>query len=380
MTTDPRHFLLRYAGARFKNHRLPLDVLPDLSAFRDLLVAYVKAEWRATHETRVRLPKGFEKSIAFDLASIDEGSAVPHLEWDREAAQLLLPDFKDELESLVEVSYSKLIRLIDSASDMAATAELPLEGVRALNRFGSGLLEDERIEFLGSIGNDGEVVFLDSYRRKRLITRGRDSYESRFEDTGKLIGLGKDAGGMAGEIIVNTTQHGPIRIPVPPERVKGEFDGSLDDDVQFRLLIELDDRDVFKKVIDVFDVDLIDATLVANLDRCRLRIRSIATLVDGWHDGRGLAVTRAAVAAAERLLSARPRLAGSYHIYPTDEGGILFEFVHASWDYAIDALPHGAVEIYGVAVDGPGELDNKEFPGINDETLKFVDTLTGSQQ
>ncbi len=87
----------------------PLDVLPDLSAFRDLLVSFVKAEWRATHEKRVRLPKGFEKSIAFDLAGIGDGSAVPKLEWDREIAQFLLPDFKDELESLVENAYAKII-------------------------------------------------------------------------------------------------------------------------------------------------------------------------------------------------------------------------------------------------------------------------------
>src|SRR5579871_4228542 len=87
--TEPRSFQLRYVGARFEGHRLPLDVLPDLSAFRDLLVSYVKAEWRAAHSERERLPKGFEKSIAFDLVGIKDGSAVPQLEWDRDTTQLL---------------------------------------------------------------------------------------------------------------------------------------------------------------------------------------------------------------------------------------------------------------------------------------------------
>ena len=380
MTTAPRYFLLRYVGARFENHRLPLDVLPDLSAFRDLLVSYVKAEWRTTYKNRLRLPKGFEKSITLDLTGIEKGSAVPRLEWDRDAAQRLLPGFKDELESLVDASYSKIIKLIDGAADSVATAELPPGGVSALNRFGSGLLNDERIEFLESAGKDGNVVFLDSYRRKHLITRGRDPYQSRFEDIGKLLGLEKDKDEVTGAILVDTAQYGLIRIPVPPVRVKEEFDGNIDGDVQFRLMIELDNKDVFKKVVDVFDVDLIDAALAANLERCRTRIKSIATLNNGWHDGDGLAVTQPAIAVAERLLSAQARLAGQYHIYPTDEGGILFEFVHEGWDYAIEVMPLGAVEIYGVQVEGPGEIDSKVFPSLTEEALNFLDNLTGYKQ
>ena len=377
MTSDTRTFLLRYVGARFNRHRLPLDVLPDLSAFRDLLVSYVKAEWRATHERRIRLPRGFEKSIAFDLAGIGDGSAVPKLEWNRHTAQLLLPDFKDELEGLVEHAYTEVIKLIDGAAENIPSAGLLPESIRALNRFGSGLLEDEKIEFLESQGKDGNVVFLDSYRRKRLITRGRDSYEARFEATGKLLGSEKDADGNNGLIVVNTEQHGTIRIPVAPERVKDEFDGSIDEDVQFRLLIELDNNDVYRRVVDVFDVDLIDAALEANLERCRMRIQSIASLKDGWHDSDGKGVTQRAVAAADRLLSARPRLAESYHIYPSDAGGVLYEFVHSGWDYSVEIGPNGDIEIYGVQVDGPGDLDTKIFPSMDEDALKFLDSLTG---
>jgi hypothetical protein len=377
MTSDTRTFCLRYTGARFDKHRLPLDVLPDLPAFRDLLVSYVKAEWRATHQKRIRLPRGFEKSITFDLAGIGEGSAVPMLEWDRQTAQLLLPDFKDALEGLVERAYTQVIELIDGAADTMSAAGLPPDTIRALNRFGSGLLEDEKIEFLDRRGKDGNVVFLDSYRRKRLITRSRDSYETRFEGIGKLLGAEKAADGSNGLIAVNTELHGTIRVPVAPERVKEEFDGSIDEDVQFRLLIELDNKDVFKRVIEVFDVDLIDAALVGNLERCRERIQAIADLQDGWRDGDGNHVTQQAIVAAKRLLSARPQLAGGYHIYPTEVGGILFEFVHSGWDYSVEISPNGEIEIYGVQVDGAGDLDAQAFPSINVDALAFLDSRTG---
>jgi hypothetical protein len=380
MTSDAKTFLLRYVGARFDRHRLPLDVLPDLSAFRDLLVSYVKAEWRATHDKRIRLPKGFERSIAFDLVEIGDGSAVPKLEWDRQTAQSLLPEFNNALEDLVDHAYTQVIELIDGAAENIPSAGLPPESIRALNRFGSGLLGNEKIEFLGSQGKDGNVVFLDSYRRKRLITRGHDSYETQFEGIGRLLGFEKDAEGRGGRIVVHTDQHGTIRIPVAPERVKEEFDGSIDADVQFRLLVELGRKDEFRRLVDVFDVDLIDAALVTNLERCRTRIQSIAGLKNGWHDGDGKTVTQEAVLAAGRLLSARPHLAESYHIYPTDAGGVLFEFVHSGWDYSVETGPNGEIEIYGVEVDGPGDLDIRLFPSMDDEALKFLDRLTGDAQ
>jgi hypothetical protein len=348
---------LRYVGDRFEGRRMPLDVLPDLSAFRDLLVSFVKLEWRAVHVNRERLPKGFEKSISFDLVDIGDGSAVPKLEWDRKNAQMLLPDFSDELEDLVGKSYSRVLVLFDGAAGGQPSSGLTSENIRALNRFGSGLLARERIEFPGSSGADGNVVYLDSWRRKLLITRAGNTYQTRFEDVGKLLGSEVDPQiGDDGSILVRTEQHGTIRIPISRERVLEEFDGCIDADVQFRLLIELDNKDVFRGIVDVFDVDVIDAAVVANLERCKERISGLRALEIGWHDGNGLAISSEAAATAARLLTARPSLSGSYHIYPMDDGGLLFEFVHTGWDYSIEIKPQGAIEIYGVQVDGPEDI------------------------
>jgi len=375
--TEPRSFLLRYVGARFEGHRLPLDVLPDLSAFRDLLVSYVKAQWRAAHTQRERLPKGFERSIAFDLVGIKDGSAVPQLEWDRDTAQHLLPDFKDELEELVEIAYAKILDLIDGANGPAGTTELTSENVRALNRFGSSLLSDERIEFPNSRGADGNVVYLDTYRRKRLITRGRDSYQTRFEDIGRLLGSAVDPLGTAGTISINTSDYGTISVPVPPERVRDDFDGSIEADVQFRLMIELGSDDTFRRVVEVYDVDVIDAKVVADLAACRERITSLLSLSDGWHSGSGKTPTHAAAATASRLLARRPGMAGNYSIFPTDLGGLLFEFSRHGWDYSIEISPAGMVEIYGTETAGDKEMETDPLDASSDEFARQFDLVTG---
>jgi hypothetical protein len=378
--TEPRSFLLRYVGARFEGHRLPLDVLPDLSAFRDLLVSYVKAEWRAAHTQRERLPKGFEKSIAFDLVGIKDGSAVPQLEWDRDTAKLLLPDFKDELEVLVEAAYAKVLDLIDGANGPMGTMELTSENIRALNRFGSSLLPDEKIEFPDSRGADGNVVYLNTYRRKRLITRGRDSYQTRFEDIGKLLGSEIDPLGTVGTIFINTSEYGTINVPVSPERVRDDFDGSIEADVQFRLMIELGSDDTFRRVVEMYDVDVIDAKVVADLAVCRERITSLLSLSDGWHNGSGKTPTHAAAATASRLLARRPGMAGNYSIFPTDIGGLLFEFSRRGWDYSIEIGPAGLVEIYGTETGGDKEMETEALDASSDEFARHFDVVTGGHE
>ena len=374
--TEPRSFLLRYVGARFEGHRLPLDVLPDLSAFRDLLVSFVKVEWRTAHAERERLPKGFEKSIAFDLVGVMDGSAVPQLEWDRDTAQALLPDFKDELEMLVAKAYTKILSLIDSASGPVGTMDLTSENIRALNRFGSSLFPDEKIEFLDSRGADGNVVFLDTYRRKRLITRGRDSYQTRFEDIGKLLGCEIDPSGTVGTVTINTSEYGKITVLVSPERVRDDFDGYIEADVQFRLMIELGIDDTFRGVVEVYDVDVIDAKVVADLAICRDRITSLVSLGDGWHNGSGKSPTQMAVAAASRLLARKPGLAGSYRIFPTDVGGLLLEFSRMGWDYSIEIGPAGMVEIYGTETAGDAEMDTEPLDVSSDEFARQFDLVT----
>ena len=378
--TEPRSFLLRYVGARFNGHRLPLDVLPDLSAFRDLLVSYVKAEWRAAHTQRERLPKGFEKSIAFDLIGIKDGSAIPQLEWDRDTAQHLLPEFKDELETLMEKAYNKVLSVIDGANGPAGTMVLTSENIRALNKFGSSLLSNEKIEFLGSQGADGNVVYLDTHRRKRLITRGRDSYQTQFEDIGKLLGSAIDPSGTVGTITINTTEYGTISVSVSPERVRDDFDGYIEADVQFRLMIELGSDDTFRRVVEAYDVDVIDAKVVADLAVCRERITSLLLLTDGWHSGSGKTPTQAAAATAFRLLARRPSMAKNYSIFPTDMGGLLFEFSRRGWDYSIEIGLAGTVEIYGTETAGDKEMETGALDASSDEFARQFDVVTGGHE
>jgi hypothetical protein len=249
------------------------------------------------------------------------------------------------------------------------------EHVRALNRLGSGLRDGERIEFVGTQGSDGKVVFLDTYRRKQLITRVRDTYQARFESVGTL--LGTYAPDPTGHIIVQTAEHGNIQIPLDRDRVIDEFDGNIESDVQFDLQIELDNSDRYRSIVEVFDVVLIDAHIGADLEKCRIRLNEIRSLGAGWHDGAGMAIDTSAVDAANRFLSMRPSLAGTYRIYPTEAGGVLFEFDSNGWDFSIEFRTGGTVEMYGVQVAGDGEMEPHEFSEVGQAFMSEFDRRVG---
>jgi hypothetical protein len=369
--SDSTTFKLRYVGVRFDGARLPVDVLLDLPAFRDLLVAFAKDGWRDLNADRKRVPKGFDKSISFDLVGIENGSAVPMLNWSRDAAQENLPGFADKLQEIVDHSYLDVVNLIDGAGHQQFPKSLSSEHIRALNRLGSGLRGNEKIEFLGTRGQDGNVVYLDSFRRKALITRVRETYQARFESVGTLRGsVVNDA---FGHIVVSTVEHGEITIGLDAERVKEEFDGSIDSEVQFDLQIEMDNDDRLRGIVNVFDVGLIDVEIGGDLLRCRTRLAELGGLPAGWHDGGGSRISPAALEMANRFLGKRPALSKQYRIYPTVDSGVLFEFESGGWDISVEFLPLGGIELYGVQINGTEELTPQHFADLADDFVVAFD-------
>ena len=67
---------LTFSGPRFQDAGLELDVLPELLAYRTLLVETAKELWRGENRDRQRLPKGFEESIRLKFYTIEPGSAA----------------------------------------------------------------------------------------------------------------------------------------------------------------------------------------------------------------------------------------------------------------------------------------------------------------
>ncbi len=369
--SERRTFEIRYVGSRFVGGRLPLEILSDLPAFRDLLMTFAKEKWHASNADRKRLPKGFGQSFTYDLIGIANGSAVARLER-ASFGQRSLPGL-DQSEELAAESYEELVKLIDGAGSPQHPKNLSLKKVLALNRFGSGLKDGEKIEFNGSKGADGNVVYLDTYRMKALITQGRDTYQLRVDGIGILSSLHVD-----GFIGVRTDEYEELKIRVDPDRVKDEFNvtESLGAPVQFSLLIEFDAQDKYKSVKDVYEVELIDPDRSDSTMKCMEKLTELRQLEDGWLDGSGVRTTDAAIEAAELFISKRPELTSAFRICPMEAGGVAFEFEVGGWDYSIEFGPDGDVEMFGVEIDGADEMRPTSFIRVDDLFLAEFDLRT----
>lgn len=168
-----------------------------------------------------------------------------------------------------------------------------------------------------------------------------------------------------------------INIPVDPDTVVEKYDGSLYGQVQFDVLVELDHNDRFKSVRDVYGVDLVDEDVVAEFEKCIDRIMDLKRLENGWQDGEGLPIEAAARDNALLLVQRRPSLSGIFHVYPTLDGGILFELESNGWDLSVELLPDGKVEFYGIQIDGVDEVAPKVFSEVGDAFFQEFDERVG---
>src|SRR5450432_2511336 len=68
---------LIFRGARFQGAAMPLEALPELAAYRDLVLATARALYQNRHPERQRLPKGFDNGLRLVLDRVEAGSTTP---------------------------------------------------------------------------------------------------------------------------------------------------------------------------------------------------------------------------------------------------------------------------------------------------------------
>jgi len=371
MEEEDKSFSLRYVGRRFDQARLPLDVLGDLPALRDLIAALAKQEFRHNNSDRKRVPRGFDKSISFSLTDIGSGSAIPVFALDRELAQQNLPNFGDGMEEIVNRAYQRVAEIFDDAGQGRFPQALPLDAIHALSKLGANIQDDEKIEFRNTTGADGNVVCLDGFRRKNLLTRVRETYTFEFESVGTLTGV--DA--SHNTIQVLTEEYGELRLPLDGVSMPAEqFDGSLHTLVEFSLSIALDAHDEFKAIEEVHSVDLV-RPYDEDLMRCVNRLQELATVEKGWLGGQqGEQLVHLAGMRATQIIFMRSNLANIFRIFPTEDGGISIEFDKSGWSFAVEIMPDGSLEIDGSSNDGK-VFEMKSFEGFSSKFFEAFDEM-----
>jgi len=363
---------LRYVGRRFDRRRLPLDVLSDLPALRDLVAALAKHQFRQSNPDRIRVPQGFDRAISFSLIDVEDGSAMPVIALDYEVAQQSLPKIGDGMSHVVEKAFCQIAKIYDDAEQGKFPQALPLDAIRALSKLGSGIQEGERIEFVGTESATGEIVSLDTYRRKKLLTRVRETYTTEFDSIGQLTGI--DA--ATNSVQVETERYGQLKLLLDGTAMPVEqFDGNLYAPVEISLSLELDANDNLKAVDAVHSVDLIRPYDDA-VSACVRRLQELSKVERGWlGDEYGEQLVHLAGMRATQLIFMRADLAELFKIYPTEDGGVSVEFDKDGWSFAVEILPDGILEIDGSSEDGK-TFETQEFDSFSEAFFGAFDKMT----
>jgi hypothetical protein len=176
-------------GKRFEDHGLDLDVLPDLYAYKELLVATAKELWKRHHPDRQRLPKNFEDSLSLKFSQIQPGSAaVPiyrEIETDGQG-ELWRANEPDELDQAVEL-VARAVLAADA--DQTLPDELPKNVIPLFQGYGSTLREDESFEQQPAKSSTKASYTRES--RERLLQFCAPGYTDRVDFVGEVRPAGE---------------------------------------------------------------------------------------------------------------------------------------------------------------------------------------------
>lgn len=358
---------VRFSGGRFDSHTIPFDVLPDLAAYRDLVVEVAKHLFRERNIDRQRVPKGFEESFQLGLSQVIQGNSATALaqrletleDQPTEAGQVGF-DFPQYSE--FEDARDLLDRVIAAANDgLALPREFPRELVGKFNRFGQSLRAGEHAEL--SHGRTAPVRY-DSETRKRIVLSANSTYENALDQRFTLTG------GEIRACIVHLADEDGTR-----------FDLRVDTDEECEKAIArrrhqvrvvgaglFDRQDRLTKITSYKELIYTDEEPLQPLDE---RLVEIARTPAGWYSNQNPAPDASAIARMRELVTLITGEAGvpTPYMYPLPDGSITSEWTRGDWEIsATVTLPDLAIELHALNVETDDELDT-EIAQYDDHTL-----------
>jgi hypothetical protein len=305
---------LRFSGKRYGGPVFPVEVLPELSAYRDLVVAAARALYLRDHPERQKVPRGFEASFHLVLDHIEEGSSMPVLS--------RLDDYYERARQLVEDTAS-------AANTPAQLPELASSLFEKFSQFGRLLQLDETI-FLSAPGVENDGAAYNADIRKKLMLRLSDEYWDEVAYIGEINELNRTRGTFQ----LTTFEGKTIALNFQPRMFHQLADWLKESPVvmvkaraRYRAdgrLVEHEVESVSLAVEDSGDSPVLECSV--DLD---IQFAGLQALKAGWLDGQGRAYDSSAlhqIRSVLEMLIRQHQLPRPY-LYPTSECD-----VRAEWD------------------------------------------------
>ena len=319
-------------GARFEGGAIPLEMLNELPALGEMIVAVAKWRYLQDHPDRKRTPRGFAESASLRLTGVEEGSAIPVIDLafaspsSSDVPQL--PGMPGVFGKYFEEARDYIIAAISAAErGEADTYGLPDECLRYFDRFGRSLHEGESIDFNSRSG--GNAARLTRASRRKLL-------------------LASHVNEMTEEVIV----HGLIpeadqdRMTFQIQMAEGRKVNAVMDEQHRETILEVFNRYhgnglAWMRGIGKYDrqerlvkIESIEEIIALDALDVPLRLGEFRALKEGWLEGEGCALSREGLNwLATQFEQHYPADLPLPYLYPTPEGG-----VRAEWSEGANAV------------------------------------------
>ena len=317
-------------GRRFEGHAVPVDVLAEFGAYRELVVAVARRLFLQENRGRQRVPKNFEGGFQLVVRTIADGSAVLPLERIGVTAGpgplSLFPD--DTAPDYFERARDLISKAIAAAgAEAVLPSAFPRDALSLFNSFGRTLGADEHIELRD--GGQSAVVYDRKVRKSLVLTK-----EATYEDAASVVGqvVQFDRQRMTFELLHEGSRVSGRIEQLPEDRVRIISTACAQGD-QLRVRVDglgaHDSSDRLMRFVRIDDVSYAeDEALRTQLDIDK-QLATLAELPEGWLDGDGALLDGVGLRWLTDVLK-RAEASGLSrpYIYPMPDGR-----VQAEWSY-----------------------------------------------
>lgn len=180
-------------GERFE-HSVPVEVLTEFAAYRDLIFEVAKHLFLANHRSRKRLPKGFEDRFQLQMTGLTNGSPqTARVELSRvrqptgasEPLPMLAPDEFEAARDLVAHCVATFVRT------GRVPSQFPQELLPIFNSFGQRLRDGEALELRGPGATESGPAYTPEVR-KNLVLSSSNTYLLQVDLTGVVTALDRE--------------------------------------------------------------------------------------------------------------------------------------------------------------------------------------------
>lgn len=331
-----------FRGGRFDSGLgMPVDALPDLAAYAEILTDIAKSLFKQRNPDRRRVSRGFEERLQLRITSVEASSSqVAVLTRRVPDGQLPLRDEYDDARDLL----AEAVAAVAEGRDLPTT--FPTSALSKFSRLGQNLEPGEHIAFARFGG--GEAVY-DRAIRTRLVELGGRSYAARDEFVGYVADLNSQTGRFELRLVdgsaalggeygahwegLHSAQGSP---PESGQRVRVHADAEFTSSGQPQRFLVIH-----------------EVTVLDTWEWAEARLAELGSIESGWFDGEhGEPIDeRVFDAVGDFFTLLVERGAPPPHLFPTPEGGLQAEWRTASMTVSVEFEPHGGVVLHSLDVD-----------------------------